>query len=150
MDDGTRRRPKQLDSARNVGPDVDVPLLVAEIVGQAWGFGIHVAEHETLIRLHARHFAQAPGRLVETGTIDRRFQRDGLEFAIRGELPAVIDARERLGGTGFRQAQPHSAMAALVQEGLDAAIFLAPDNNFILGHLGDHVIARVGQLAFMR
>jgi hypothetical protein len=55
LDNRAARRTRQLDTAGNVGPEIDVKRRIPQIIFQGWRLGIQTSENEAPVALDLRN-----------------------------------------------------------------------------------------------
>ncbi len=147
---GDAARDLHLAARRTLDQIVDRRRHVTEEIGERRADRGEAREHEAAIGRDARHAHQVVRPLPHQRARIALGQRHLGERSVGLVRPAVIAADEPPGIAAIVRAHHRAAMTAAVEQNVDLAIGMARDDHALAPHPRGDVVARVGNLAFVR
>src|SRR5687767_5151486 len=140
-----------LSKRRAVDEIVDHRRHRAEEFREAFTGGRLTAEDEAAIAFDARHLRQRQARILDVEAGRQALPvRHAVEDAVEAEGPGVIGAGEAAGIAALHGADLRAAMSAAVDEGMDAPVAPARDDQVLRARAGADEVARRSDLALVR
>ena len=144
-------RPQNLHALRcTVEIKVHVPRGITKIILQGRACGVQTAKDKPLPLIDLAYGYEPPLGKIHFAFVEVFTMRCSHKLTFGVKSPAVIWTDKLLAVSGFTSTQQNTAMCAKVGKGANFTIITPDNNHWIVGHLAQDIIARIGDFRLVR